>query len=122
MFKRPRRHAGPPFAAATSAPDVRLQVCATCHGDAVHPLQWCESGAAAWWMLLRCGECQAQREVTVTDRVAERYGKQLDRAERQIARAARELDLERMTLDTEIFKEALERDLIDAGDFARLSR
>jgi hypothetical protein len=122
MFKRPRRHDGPPPGAVTSASDVRLQICATCHGESVHPIEWCESGPKAWWMRLRCGECQSQREVAVADRVAERYGRHLDRAQRQIARAARELELERMALETEIFKEALERDLIDAGDFARFSR
>ena len=38
---------------------------------------------------------------------------------RSIARAARKLDAERLAREADAFAEALERDLIDADDFAR---
>ena len=55
----------------------------------------------------------------VTNDVAERYGRDLDDALEVIARAARELDAERLAREADAFAEALERDLIDADDFAR---
>ena len=103
----------------TSAPSSGLNVCADCHADSVHPVEWREADDKHWWMRLRCGACCLEREVTVTDDVAQRYGKDLDAAEAVIDRALRELDCERMAHEVEAFAEALERDLIDAGDFAR---
>ena len=70
-------------------------------------------------LLLRCGACADEREVTVGDDVAKRYGEDLDASQREIERAVERLDRERMAGETEIFAQALERDLIDAGDFAR---
>ena len=96
-----------------------LNVCAACHEDYVHPLEWHEDGDTHWWMRLRCGACRAEREVTVTDDVAQRFGRELDAAEAIIDRQLRELDCERMALEIEAFAEALDRDLIDADDFAR---
>lgn len=120
MFRLPRRHgfvrrsrASPP------RPGTGLQVCSECHAEHVHPVEWRESGEERWWMLLRCGTCRAEREVTVTNDVAERYGRDLDDAQEVIARAARALDAERLAREADAFAEALERDLIDAGDFAR---
>jgi hypothetical protein len=118
MFKRSRRHDGPPSGAMTSG-STHLQICTVCHAEAVHPLEWGESGPVDWWMHLRCGECEGEREVTVTDAVAQRYGKHLDRAEREITLAARQLDAERMAQEVTVFAAALQRDLIDASDFAR---
>ena len=91
----------------------------SCHADLVHPAEWHESGDEHWWMLLRCGACGTAREVVVTNEVAERYGRDLDAAQAEMARAAHALDVERMAAEAETFAEALERDLIDADDFAR---
>jgi hypothetical protein len=119
MFKRLRRwsrqrkqHFG-----TASAPGSGLQVCAACHADYVHPVEWHEAGDEHWWMLLRCGECRAEREVTVPDDVATRYNADLDSSMRAIDREVRRLDRERMAGETEIFVAALHHDLIDAGDF-----
>ena len=70
-------------------------------------------------MLLRCGTCRGESEVTVSNDVAERYGRDLDDALEVIARAARVLDTERLAREADAFAKALERDLIDADDFAR---
>jgi hypothetical protein len=112
MSRRPAR-------AAASHAGTGLQVCGSCHADFVHPVEWRESGDDHWWMLLRCGSCLADREVVVTNEVAERYGRELDAAEDELARAVRELDCERMAREAEAFAEALARDLIDADDFGR---
>jgi hypothetical protein len=121
MFIRPRRRNAPSRRAhgATSVPRGGLQVCTQCHADYVHPADWREADDTHWWMLLRCGECGARREVTVTDDVATRYGEDLDARQREIDRAVRRLDCERMAEQVEIFAAALERDLVDAGDFEK---
>ena len=117
MFKRLRRrhdarHPG-------SSDQTSLEFCASCHSDFVHPVEWSESGDEHWWMLLRCGECQAVREVTVANVIAKRFGDSLDTAEREILRAAAQLDEERMANEVEVFAAALERDLIEPADFGR---
>jgi hypothetical protein len=119
MFKHLRRRAKVrPHAVGTiSLPGTGLQVCAHCGADYVHPAQWHEAGDEHWWILLRCGQCGEEREVTIGDDVAKRYGEDLDAAQRQIDRAVQSLDRERMATETEIIVQALERDLIGADDF-----
>jgi len=119
MFKRLRRRGEnqKQRSGSTSVPGSGLQVCSECRADYVYPLEWREADGARWWMLLRCGECSTQREVTVPDDVATRYGKHLDGALREIDREWMRLDRERMAGEAEIFVAALHRDLIDAGDF-----
>jgi hypothetical protein len=119
MFRHLRRRRAAPQQSpgSTPAPGSGLQVCPHCHASFVHPVDWCEADDEHWWMLLRCGQCSAEREVTIGDDVAKRYSNDLDTAQREIDRAVQRLDGERMAAETEIFVEALERDLIDAGDF-----
>ena len=120
MFRLPRRRGrARPAKGSASRPGTGLQVCIGCHADHVHPVEWRESGDEHWWMLLRCGACRTAREIVVTNEVAERYGRDLDAAQAEMTRAAQELDVERMAAEAETFAEALERDLIDADDFAR---
>ena len=117
MFKRLRRR----YEARHSAPSdrTRLEVCTNCDSDYVHPVEWSESGDEHWWMLLRCGECGAEREVTVANRIAQRFGDDLDAAEQEIKRMVARLDAERMASEVEVFAAALARDLIDPADFCR---
>jgi uncharacterized Zn finger protein len=85
----------------------------------VNPVEWESVGDTGWWMLLRCGECGTAREVTVSDDEAARFDIALTRRTSPIQRAVERLDLERMAADVETLILALQRDLIDAGDFAR---
>ena len=117
MFKHPRRRHDAEHSA--SARRTRLEVCTSCDSDYVHPVEWSESGDEHWWMFLRCGECRAEREVTVADPIAQRFGNELDAAEQEIERAAARLDAERMASEIEVFAAALERDLIAPADFCR---
>jgi hypothetical protein len=119
MFRLPRRRGAARRRGTASRPGTGLQVCIGCHADHVHPVEWRESGDEHWWMLLRCGTCRTAREVVVTNEIAERYGRDLDAAQAEMARAALKLDVERMAAEAETFAAALERDLIDADDFAR---
>ena len=95
----------------------RLVVCEACHADFVIPVSWHELSETHWWIRLRCGECGLVREVEVTNEEAQRFEHELDRGVKQIAAAFVRLDRERMIADSDAITAALERDLIDPGDF-----
>jgi hypothetical protein len=96
-----------------------LADCTACGADFVHPVEWSPHDGESWWMLLRCGACGASREETVPDAEAERYDRELDRAEHRMRRTAERLSQERLAEQAESFATALELDLIGAEDFAR---
>src|SRR4051812_39692380 len=94
-----------------------LHHCAACGKDFVNPIDWEPVTPEAWWMLLRCGECHAFREVTVTNAVAERFDVELDRRADILQRTLNKLDSERMRAQVETMIGALRHELIDAADF-----
>jgi hypothetical protein len=96
-----------------------LEACVVCGRDFVQPLSWEPVGEDRWWMFLRCGDCGVSREVTVTNAEAERYEGGLHARARTISVALRRLEAARMEAEIDVFVRALERDLIDAADFAR---
>ena len=95
----------------------QLVVCVGCHADFVNPVSWHELSETHWWIRLRCGECGFVREVEVTNEEAQRFEHELDRGVKQIAAAFVRLDRKRMIADSDAITAALERDLIDPGDF-----
>jgi hypothetical protein len=97
----------------------RLVVCVGCYADFVNPVSWHELSETHWWIRLRCGECGFVREVEVTNEEAQRFEYELDRGVKQIAAAFVRLDRKRMIADSDAITAALERDLIDPGDFCR---
>jgi DNA-directed RNA polymerase subunit RPC12/RpoP len=99
-------------------PANELIVCATCGADFVSPLEWREHDESNWWMRVRCGGCGEFREVVVSQEVANRYDRALDRTSGAIVATLARLDRERMTAEAEAFSTALRLDLFDAGDFA----
>ena len=96
-----------------------LHACAACGKDYVNPVDWEPVTPEAWWMRLRCGECEVWREVTVTNKVAERFDIELDRRADLIHRALHKLDRERMVQQVETMIGALRHGLIEPADFAR---
>ena len=70
-------------------------------------------------MYLRGGECGMSREVSVTNADAERYEAALHSRASIISRAMRRLEIDRMAAEVASFVAALQRDLLDAADFAR---
>jgi hypothetical protein len=83
------------------------------------PIAWDASGESHWLIHLRCGECGARRDALATNEEAEAFDVELDRQTAPIARALERLDRERVTAEVEAFVAALQRDLVDAGDFDR---
>src|SRR4051812_582300 len=98
--------------------DGRLEGCPMCGCDFVNPVEWEPVGSEHWWILLRCGECQTWREVTVRNAVARRYDAELNRRAAVLAAAWKRLDRERMIGQVEAMTRALRLSLIDAADFA----
>ena len=89
-----------------------------CGRDFVNPVDWAAAGLEHWWLLLRCGECETRREVTVTNPVARRYDVELNRRADVLAALLKRLDRERMIGEAEAMRIALQLCLIDAADFA----
>jgi hypothetical protein len=85
----------------------------------VCPIDWEPDGPDHWRIALRCGECESWREVRVTNAEAKEFDYALDTQCSQIQRALDRLERERMEAELDALVVALERDLIDAGDFAR---
>jgi hypothetical protein len=101
------------------APGYGLHICPVCRADFVVPVTVEAVEGARWHLLLRCGECQTYRDVVVTKAVAERYEEDWERGVADVAAEHERLEHERMAADVEVLIVALERDLIDAADFAR---
>jgi hypothetical protein len=98
-------------------PRSELAACRCCNGELVCPMDWGTADDSHWWVLARCGECEAWMEIVIDDREAAALDRALDRQLNQIRRAADRLDAERMAADAEAFAVALQRDLIVAADF-----
>jgi hypothetical protein len=82
------------------------------------PAEWGTADDTHWWILSRCGECGEWSEIVITDEQAARLDCELDRQLMTIKREAGRLEAERMAAEAEAFINALNRDLIDAADFA----
>ena len=107
----------PGYRHSTPPPGSGLHQCAYCHDDYVVPV-WIEDLEEGWNMLLRCGQCETYRAVVVGDDTALAYERDLERGAAQIRATLKELDGARMADQVAAFIVALQRDLIDAEDFA----
>ena len=106
------------FVRPTPPPGSGIHQCVVCHDDYVVPVWWEDTGDKRWHILLRCAQCETHREVIVANDVALAYEQDLVRGMREIAEAADRNDRARMEAAARVFAAALERDLIDAADFA----
>lgn len=108
---------GPVWSATPSLP---LEVlCPRCGGDHVAPVEWEPADDAHWRIRCRCGLCDSWHQVVVRDAVASVLDCRLDEQQQAIRRAADRLEHSRMAAQIDAFVAALQRDLIDAADFAR---
>ena len=104
---------------ARPAPVTGLHECPECRSDMVCPVQWHSVDSERWAMDLRCGECGSERKVVASNAQAADFDGALNERQRKLERALQRLEATRMANEIDAFVEALERDLIDAADFAR---
>lgn len=97
----------------------RPDICPKCGDDFVHPVKWDEAGDAHLWVWLRCGQCETWSEGIFSDEALERFDRKLDEDTAQIAEEADRLHRNWRLTEAETFAAALDRDLIDVGDFSR---
>jgi len=99
--------------------DDGLHRCPACRRPFMCPIDWETDGADHWLIQLRCGECGVWREARATNEQAKAFDLELDRQVRLIVRALRRIEREKMRAELDVLVTALDRDLIDASDFAR---
>jgi hypothetical protein len=113
-----RAMAGPVYF-PDEARGMRLIDCPACGKPFVCAVAWNAAGASHRSMRLRCGNCEATRELLVTHAEAAAF-EQAGRAHTAaIARAATQLDRERMAAELDAFVAALRDGRIDASSFGR---
>jgi hypothetical protein len=95
-----------------------LDVCLLCGRNFVHPVDWHEAGRRHWWVDLRCGECGARRRGFFPDEAMQRLDRRLDDGQREISREADRMHLSWRSDEADAFAAALDRNLIEAHDFA----
>ena len=113
LRRRLRRAHGRRLAASTG----RLDLCGVCGAEFVCPVTWSESGPDGWWLVLRCGECGASREVVASNAAVAEYDSQLDDGMRDINATAERLSRELLAAEADVLGAALRRDLLGADDF-----
>ena len=106
------------FSRRSSQPGSGLHRCRVCHDDYVVPVWWEELDAQRWHMLLRCAQCETYRDIVIGNGLAKAYERDLERGMALIAATLARQERERMSAEVDVFIAALERDLIDAADFA----
>jgi hypothetical protein len=108
-----------PIPPSPSTEPAESCACPACRSDAVAVVTLREHGRDHWWLQLRCGECGAWRVTVLDEQGAERFQSDYEAHVAAIEKDADRLDRERMETEADVFAQALARDLIDAGDFAR---
>ncbi len=93
-------------------------VCDACRSDAVALAEWDRHADGQWWAVLRCGDCGTWHDMVISQAAADRLDNALDAGLMAIAQDLEAIDRERMAAQADAFAVALERDLIDAADFA----
>jgi DNA-directed RNA polymerase subunit RPC12/RpoP len=95
-----------------------LHVCGACGKDFVNAMRWEPLDDDHWYMLLRCGNCGRAHAAVVGNKSADRFDRALDAGCAVIARDLQQLQRHSMTVWANAAREALDRDLVDASDFA----
>jgi len=82
------------------------------------PIEWGTEGERAWWISWCCGDCGLDWHSVVSNLQAEALDRDLARHDAAIRRTADAIARELMRGEADTFIAALQRDLIDAADFA----
>jgi hypothetical protein len=100
-----------------ATPLDNLHICPECDRELVYPVEWEESSATHWEVLLRCPNCE-WTEVGVFDQATvDRFDEQLDLGTEALIRDFRRLTRANMEDEIERFASALTADQILPEDF-----
>jgi len=102
---------------APAEPDQDLHVCLECDSELVYPVEWDESGAENWSVLLHCPNCNVFREGVFSQDTVEAFDEELDRGADLLAGDYRRLLRANLAEEIERFVGALHADAILPEDF-----
>jgi hypothetical protein len=94
-----------------------LHVCVQCSSELVYPVEWDESDAQEWNVLLRCPNCDVYRHGTFSVRTLEALDAELDRGAHALIRDYDQLVCTNMAGEIERFVGALAADAVLPEDF-----
>ncbi len=94
-----------------------LHLCPECRSELVHPVQWEEADPSTWSVVLRCPNCEAQREGVFEQEAVDALDQELDRGTDALARDYRRLLRANMAEEVDRFAAALRADAILPEDF-----
>ena len=98
-------------------PQQELHVCLDCSSHLVYPVEWEESGAENWSVLLHCPNCDTHREGVFSQATVETFDEELDRGADALAQDYKKLVRANMAEEIERFVGALEAGAILPEDF-----
>ena len=98
-------------------PQHDLHLCGRCGSDLVYPLEWAESGPAAWEIELRCPNCEWSDWGVYDQERVDRFDDALDRGMVTLVDNLKRLAHANMEEEIERFVAALQVDAILPEDF-----
>jgi hypothetical protein len=102
---------------APAEPHQDLHVCVVCSSSLVHPVEWEESGAQNWRVLLRCPNCDVYREGIFSKDTVEAFDEKLADGADALAQDHERLMRANMADEIARFVGALRADAILPEDF-----
>ena len=99
-------------------PMRRLEVCPACRGDLVQPVWWEQQPRRRWRVALWCPECDWETHGVYHQDELERFDAALDQGSDQLLKDLRSYTSELMEEELDVFRRAMDDDLLGPDDFA----
>jgi hypothetical protein len=112
---KPTATQAPP--AVGQAPSGAAHECPLCGSDLVHPVDWERNREASWNLLLRCPNCETERNVVLGREGVEAFNREIYLGAQVLAREADSMTRRNFSEEAAKLVEALSRDLILPMDF-----
>ena len=100
-----------------AVPTHELHVCTCCGSTLVYPVDWDERGPEAWYVQLRCPDCELLRAGVFEQRSIDAFDQELDRGTALLVGELSLLTKANMLEYVDRFIDALTRDAIQPIDF-----
>jgi hypothetical protein len=110
-------NSGSSVPAPASRPLEDLRVCPECDRELVYPVEWEETSATHWEVLLRCPNCEWSDVGVFDQATVDRFDEHLDLGTEALIRDLKRLTRANMEDEIDRFSSALTADLILPEDF-----